>query len=427
MTEQKRDRSAVVMSIGTELTRGELVNSNASWLGEQLTALGFSVVEHISIDDDAARISAAFLRVTSNADVVVSTGGLGPTTDDRTSAAVADSIDVELVRDPASFELIKRKYESRGRTFLTSNQKQADFPEGATVLPNEVGTAPGFMVDREGHLAFFLPGVPREMKAMFSAAVIPQIASLGHRDTHQVHLRSFGLPESIVGERLRDLESENVELGYRAHFPEIEIKVLARASSESLAERCAQDVAERVRERLGEVVYGGRDDTFAGVVGKTLRDKGVSLAVAESCTGGMVGAMLTSVPGSSDYLLFDAVTYANSAKSEVLGVGADVLRGYGAVSSETAEQMADGARRVAGADLAISITGIAGPGGGTEDKPVGTVWFGIARRDEPTLTVSYRFHGDRERVRVRAAYEALALMRRAALGRPIVDVANATG
>ncbi len=415
------------MSVGTELTRGELVNTNASWLGEQLTALGFTVVEHVSIDDDAGRISSSFLRATQDADVVVSTGGLGPTTDDRTTAAVADALSVPLKRDPASFDLIKRKYESRGRTFLESNQKQADFPATATVLANDVGTAPGFMVDRDGHLAFFMPGVPREMKAMFASTVVPHIAPLCHRDTHQEHIRSFGVPESIIGARLSDLEGADIELGYRAHYPEIEIKVLARADSESAAERRAQEVADIVRERLGDAVFGGRDDTLQGVVGKTLRDKGLSLAVAESCTGGMVGALLTSVPGSSDYLLLDAVTYANSAKSDVLGVGTDVLRGYGAVSSETAEQMAEGARRVADADLAVSITGIAGPGGGTADKPVGTVWFGVARRDQPTVTLEHRFHGNRERVRVRATYEALALIRRSALGRSIVPSPEAAG
>ena len=232
------------------------------------------------------------------------------------------------------------------------------------------------------------------------------------------------MTESGVAEALRDLEKthEGLTLGYRAHFPEIEVKVHVRADSAADAEQRSLSIADEVRARLGDVIFGGRDDSFAEVVATALRDAGKTLAVAESCTGGQVGEMLTRIPGASDYLLLDAVVYANSAKEAVLGVSANLLLAHGAVSSEVAAAMAEGALRVAGADIAVSITGIAGPGGGTEDKPVGTVWFGLARKGEPTLTKHRKLPWERDRVQTLAAYLALAMVGRAVLGQDL-DVA----
>jgi len=268
---------------------------------------------------------------------------------------------------------------------------------------------------------FFMPGVPREMQAIFRDSVRPTVGELAERTTHQRHVRTFGLPESQVAELLEGVEEahEGITLGYRAHFPEIEVKVHARAESAADAEKLALRVTDLVRERLGEAVFGERDDSFAGAVGERLRDRGLTLALAESCTGGMVGAMLTAVPGSSEYLLLDAVTYANSAKTQILGVEQDLLRAYGAVSAECACAMAEGARRAGGSDVAVSITGVAGPGGGSEHKPVGTVWIALARKDEPTRMFRYQLDGDRDRVRTRAAYLALELVRRHAEGRSL--------
>ena len=409
---------AAVLSIGTELTRGELVNSNATWLAEELTALGFEVDSHLTVADDEHTIAGALQRLGEASDVVVCTGGLGPTTDDRTTAAAARALGVALNRDAAAYEHLKRLYASRGRELPSSNAKQADFPEGATVLPNPEGTAPGFELRVGRARCFFLPGVPREMKSIFRESVVHAVGEMGTRDSHQIHLRTFGMAESEVGQRLADIEEQHdgITLGYRAHFPEIEVKVHARAASAVDAERSAMAVADIVRERLGEAVFGDHEDRFARVVGEHLRAKGLTLAVAESCTGGMVGSMLTREAGASDFLLFDAVAYSNAAKRHLLGVETDVLRAYGAVSSETAVAMAEGARRLCDADLAVSITGIAGPGGGSEHKPVGTVWIGLARRDEPTLTYRHQLSGDRERVRTHAAYLALELLRRSACG-----------
>ena len=409
---------AAVLSIGTELTRGELVDSNASWLAEELTALGFEVQLHLCVGDDEGVIAEELTRLGRRFEVVVCTGGLGPTSDDVTTAAVARAAGVGLRRDAASLAHIERLYASRGRRMAASNAKQADFPEGARVLPNPLGTAPGFELTVDRARCFFMPGVPSEMRAIFHESVAPAVAGLVERDTCQCHVRTFGLPESGVAELLADLERDHagITLGYRAHFPEIEVKVHARATTAAEAEERAAAVASLVRERLGEAVFGEREDSFAGAVGERLRRSRVTLAIAESCTGGLVGSMLTAIPGSSDYLLLDAVTYANSAKTQVLGVEPDLLRAYGAVSAECAGAMAEGARRIGGADVAVAITGIAGPGGGSDHKPVGTVWLGLARKDGPTLMYHHRLSGDRERVRTHAAYLALELVRRHAEG-----------
>jgi nicotinamide-nucleotide amidase len=405
--------TCAVLSIGTELTRGELVNSNAAWLGAELTAIGFEVVEHVVVDDDRARIVSALERLSGRSRVVLSTGGLGPTTDDVTTEAVANALGTPLVRDEASLEHIRRRFEKLGRTMTASNAKQADFPEGADILPNPVGTAPGFGIRLGECVAYFLPGVPGEMKRMFEQQVAPRIRMLAPNNLFQSRLRTFGLPESVVGEKLAGIEQAfpGTIIGYRAHFPEIEVKVLARGASHSAARDICERATAEVRVRLGTHVFGEVDDTFAGVVGRALRARGWTLAIAESCTGGLVGHMITREPGASDYLLLDAVTYANSAKSRVLGVHEETIRWHGAVSSEVAAAMAEGARHVSGAQVALSLTGIAGPSGGSEGKPVGTVYIALARPDGTTDVVHRVFVGDRLRIQTLAAYAGLQMVR----------------
>src|ERR1700722_18674847 len=393
--------TCAVLSVGTELTRGGLVNSNAAWLGAELTAIGFEVLEHDVVDDDRARIVESIQRLTGRSRVIVSTGGLGPTTDDVTTAAVAGAMGVALARDEASLDHIRRRLKRFGRTLTTSNAKQADFPEGADILPNPIGTAPGFGVRIGECVAYFLPGVPEEMKRMFEEQVVPRIRALAPNNLFQLRLRTFGLPESLVGERLAGVEQAfpGTTLGYRAHFPEIEVKVLARAASPvAAADICTRATAE-VRARLGIHVFGEGEDTFAGVVGRALPARGWTLAIAESCTGGLVGHMLTREPGASDFLLLDAVTYANSAKARVLGVDEETIRWHGAVSSEVAAAMAQGAKRVSGADVALALTGVAGPDGGSEEKPVGTVYIALARPDGTVDVMLRSLGGDRARLR----------------------------
>ncbi len=419
----------VVLSIGTELTRGELVNSNAAWLAAELTAIGFEVSEHAVVDDDVDRIAQTLRRLASVARVVVSTGGLGPTTDDLTTAAVAKALGVGLVRDDASLEHIRRRVERAGRTLTATNAKQADFPEGAEILPNPVGTAPGFSVRMGDCALYFMPGVPGEMKRMFEDQVAKRVGSLAPNNLFQSRLRTFGLPESVVGEKLAGIEAAypGTTIGYRAHFPEIEVKVLARAASYGAARDLCDRATVDVRARLGAHVYGEADDTFAGVVGRALRARGWTLAIAESCTGGQVGHMLTREPGASEFLLLDAVTYANSAKSAVLGVDEETIRWHGSVSPEVACAMALGARRVSGADLALSLTGVAGPSGGTDSKPVGTVHIALARPDG-TAESQYRlFTGDRSRIQTLASYAGLQMVRDLCLSRSFGDGGSAAG
>ncbi len=409
--------TCAVLCIGTELTRGELVDTNGPWLAAALTDLGFDVVEKATVDDDRARIIDAVKRLAGFASVIVCTGGLGPTTDDLTSEAVAEALGVPTERDEPSLDHIRRRLEKLGRAVSPSNAKQADFPRGSEILANPIGTAPGFQVKLGAALLYFMPGVPREMTRMFEEQVVPRIRPLAPNESFQIRLRTFGLPESVVGERLAGVEEAfpGVIIGYRAHFPEIEVKVLAhgkRDGGNDAARALCQRATAEVRTRLADVIYGEGDDTFAGVVGKALRARGFTLAIAESCTGGLVGHMVTREPGASDFLLVDAVTYANSAKTRLLGVGEEVLRGHGAVSTEVAAAMAEGVRRVSDADIALSLTGVAGPSGGTADKPVGTVYIAVASA-RGTLVKHRVFPGERLQIQTLAAYVGLQLVREA--------------
>jgi nicotinamide-nucleotide amidase len=417
---------AALVSIGTELTRGELVNGNAAWLSEQLTALGIEVLEHAVVADDSERIGATLARFGREVKLVVVTGGLGPTSDDLTAAAAAALLGVPLERDAHSLARIEARYARvqprLNRPMPAPNRKQADLPRGARALDNDVGTAPGFALTIGGAQCWFLPGVPAEMRHLFERHLQPELATSVARTSHQIHLRTFGLRESEVAERLSDIDlggalrDPQVTLGYRAHFSEIEVKVLARDANHGEALARAERVAAQARERLGRHVYGGRGDTFPGYVGKLLTARGLRIAVAESCTGGLIGKLLTDAPGSSRFFLLDAVTYANSAKRELLGVPAELLERHGAVSGEVATAMAEGALARASADLAVATTGVAGPDGGSAQRPVGTVWLAIARKGSKTLAECKQLPGDRERVRTLTAYAALELLVRAAHG-----------
>ena len=408
--------TAAILSIGTELTRGELVNTNAPWLSAWLTELGFDVVAIDTVKDTREDVVAALKRLAATSRVLIVSGGLGPTTDDITTACVAEAMGVSVFRHEPSLEAIRRRFEKLGREMSPSNEKQADFPEGADVLPNPNGTAPGFAVFLGTCRAFFVPGVPREMKAMFESAIVPRLRPVAVIDAHQVRLRTFGLPEATVGERLAGLEEANrgLTIGYRASFPEIEVKVHVRAGGHDEARARASSIADEVRQRLGAYVYGEGEDTFPEAVGRAVRARGWRLAVAESCTGGLVGHLLTSVPAASDYFVGGAITYANSAKTRLLGVNEETLRGHGAVSPEVAAAMAEGVRRACEADVALAITGIAGPTGGTPEKPIGLVYWAVAQAGG-TIVKSRTLFGDRAMIQRLAAYVGLSLVREAAL------------
>lgn len=420
--------SAVIVTIGTEITRGELLDTNSHYLASRLCELGFEVLEIVSVDDDRSRIKYTLERVSQRAKVVLVTGGLGPTSDDITAQCAAEVAGVGLVRHEPTLARIERKMAALGRPMTASRQRMADVPASATVLGNPVGTAPSFVLPLHQAQCFFMPGVPSEMKAIFEDLVVPRIGPLASADTAQVVLRTYGLPEATVGELLSGLEAqhEGLVIGYRLVFPEVEVKIRVRAKDIGTARERANRIALEARARLGDAVFGENEESFASAVGSALRARGFTLAVAESCTGGLIGALLTSVPGSSDYFFLDAVTYANTAKERVLGVSPETLMAHGAVSRETAEQMAKGARRVAGTDIAVAVTGIAGPSGGSDSKPVGTVFFALATPDG-VRSYHKRFDGDRARIQRAAAFFALQLVREACAGPlPAPDVNHCT-
>lgn len=405
--------TAAVLCIGTELTRGELLNSNATWLAESLTRIGLEVTAVDCVDDDRGRIEAYLRRLSAEHQVLVCTGGLGPTTDDITTECAARVAGVELVRDEASFEHIKERLRRYGRPELAaSNAKQADFPLGARILPNPNGTAPGFGVKLGSCAAYFMPGVPQEMKGMFDKSITPDLAALVTEARHQIVLRCFGLPESEVNDRLAGVEAQyGVIIGYRASLPEIEVKVLASASSREAALDVAQRAAADVRTRLGDFVYGEGFGSLPEHVASLLAQRGLTLAIAESCTGGLAAELLTRIPGSSRYFLGGVVAYANEVKAQLLGVPTELIAAHGAVSTEVARAMAEGVRQRLGADLGLAFTGIAGPDGGTAEKPVGLVHWALATASG-TQAAQRVFVGDRNSVRRRAAFAGLDLIRR---------------
>lgn len=407
--------AAAVVSIGTELTRGELVNTNASWLADQLTTAGLEVAEVACVPDDAGLIGACLERLSASCRAIVCTGGLGPTTDDITSQTVARVLGVPLARDAGSLEVIRARMQRVGRTMASSNEKQADFPEGATVLPNERGTAPGFAVTIGGARAFFMPGVPSEMKAMFAEHVLPELSQLADEPVVQTRLRLFGLPESTVNDRLDGVEAQHgVQIGYRATFPEIEVKVLARDADRAAAEERAARAVADVRERLGDAIFGEGDISYPQAIGQLLREHELTFGTAESCTGGLVARLMTEHPGASDYFQGAIVSYANSVKAELLTVLPETLDEYGAVSEQVARAMAIGAIEALGVDISLSLTGVAGPGGGTEEKPVGLVHYAVATRDG-VVSRQRVFPGSRYRIQMLSSYAGLALVRETVL------------
>jgi nicotinamide-nucleotide amidase len=403
--------TAAILSIGTELTRGEIVNTNANWLADELTDIGFDVTEILTVDDDPDRVAAAVGRLCADHAVIVATGGLGPTTDDLTAASVARAMGVGLVRHEEALDNIRRRFEALKRDMPVSNEKQADLPVGSEVLLNPVGTAPGFAVSMGKATAFFVPGVPGEMKRLFEDYIAPRIGPLAPNLIFQERLKTYGMPESLVGEKLAGIEAQfaGVTLGYRASFPEVEVKVCARSDTPTGARDLAARAVLEVRTRLGDIVYGEGDDTFPEVVARAVRGRGYKLAIAESCSGGLVGHLLTREP-ASDYFVADVVTYANAAKTALIGVSEDMLRGHGAVSAEVAAAMAEGVRRVSGVEIGLSLTGIAGPSGATPEKPLGLVFWAVAYGG-PTVVRSRVFTGDRRQIQLGAAFAGLSLVR----------------
>jgi nicotinamide-nucleotide amidase len=406
-----------LLSVGTELLLGEILDTNAAYLARKLSELGINVFHKTTVGDNTERLAAALRISLGRADAVLATGGLGPTEDDVTAAAVAQVLEVDLVEDEAAAERIQSIVRQRGLKLLDSLLKQARIPRGATLVPNPIGTAAGFIATRDGKTLIALPGVPAEMEAMVEQTVLPYFADRVRNEGTAVIvsrvLRLAGIGESQAEAQISDLvrAQRNPTIAPLARTPEVQLRLSARASDRAAAEAAIAPVEAEIRRRLADHVYGADEETLPLVVGRRLRETGRTLAVAESCTGGLIGDRVTDVPGSSDYFLASVVAYSNEAKAELLGVPTETLRQHGAVSAETAQAMAEGVRRASGADIGLSVTGVAGPTGGTPAKPIGLTYVGLAE-EGGGLSERHQFGGNRQMVKERAAQMALWLLYR---------------
>ncbi|HXF37895.1 MAG TPA: competence/damage-inducible protein A [Actinomycetota bacterium] len=410
---------AEVLGIGTELLLGQIVNANAAWISERLAAIGVDVLHHQAVGDNLERIAEAFRLAMSRADVVISTGGLGPTQDDITRDGLALALGVELERRPEIEDLLRRRFAALGREMPASNLLQALVPAGARPILPERGTAPGLVAVHGGVRVYALPGVPAEMREMMEGTVLPELAALSGAAIVSRVLRCTGIAESKVAEILDDLfhGRTNPTVAFLAAAGEVKVRLTAKAVSADEAERLLDPLAAEVARRLGDHVFTTADEALEEVVVRLLRREGRILATAESLTGGGVAARLTSVPGASEAFVGSAVCYTARAKREVLGVAASTIEAQGVVSGPCALEMAAGARRLFGADLAVGLTGAAGPEAHDGDAP-GTVWVALDA-EGVSHARGFRAPGDRDQVRRWAEQAGLDLVRRHLEGRAL--------
>ncbi len=411
---------AELLTIGDELCRGEIIDTNGAWLAAQLWDLSVTVGWMTSCRDVAEDIRAALTTAAARSDIILVSGGLGPTVDDLTVDVVAEMAGVTADVHEPSLERMKRRFEKAAFRLTPNNLRQVRAPAGATVYGNPAGLAPGFEISLSGTPVVCMPGVPREMKAIFRDAVEARIVELREARGERVEriarriFRVFGMGESHIAAALEGVGDgvDGASIHYQVKFPENLVKVVVKGPDQAAADAALDGIDADIRLRLGDKMYGTGTDELPVVVGAALREAGATVVTAESCTGGMVGMLLTAVPGSSAYFLGGAVTYSNAEKVRQLGVASATLDEHGAVSEACVLEMARGARDRFGADYAVAVSGVAGPDGGSEEKPVGTVWLAVAGpRGEHARHMVWP--SDRDRVRGLAAHAALAMVLRA--------------
>jgi nicotinamide-nucleotide amidase len=409
--------NAEIISIGDELLIGQVINTNQAFIAEQLNRVGISVQRMTTVGDVEAEILDSFQQAFDHADVVTVTGGLGPTHDDVTRAAVCKFMNTDLIVDRQALENIRQLFARRGYPITAVNEDQARVPRGCTVIQNAVGTAPGYFFERENKYFIVMPGVPFEMKAMMENFVVPFFSknASGLIIRHRT-LKTTGIPESFLAERLGKIDelippTSGVTLAFLPSPMGVRLRITAKARSADNVERLIQNVEHKLRAKAGKYIYGVDEEELEQVVGRLLTERKLTIAVAESCTGGLIADRLTDVSGSSNYFERGFITYSNESKISELGVPRSLIEQHGAVSREVAEAMALGVRTTSNVDLGMSTTGIAGPTGGTPEKPVGLVWIGYSDKQE-TLAVKFHFGDDRRRVKERASQAALELLRR---------------
>lgn len=418
--------TCAILSIGNELLLGHTVDTNAAYLCSRMTERGWRVVSVSTVGDNLAQIVDAISRAAASAEVVLMTGGLGPTPDDLTRDAIAAALGVGLEEKEELLEAIRERFRRMNWPMCDSNRLQARIPLGATALHNTCGTAPGVRAVLGKARLYSMPGVPPEMREMMRLSVLPEIEDF-NTTTVMRRMHFFGAGESSFSGPIREAEKTyGARIGTTVQDAVVTVRVQADAPTLDDARRICQAASESIRCLFEDAWFGDDGETLASAVVRLLKEKNAMLALAESCTGGLIASSLIDVPGASDVLIESAVTYANAAKVRRLGVSEETLARCGAVSEETALEMARGAKREAGTDYALSATGIAGPGGGTEEKPVGLVWLALAT-PSGVYSASRRFAADRSGNRVRAVHAVLDMLRRFLTARPLIGATEHRG
>ena len=403
-----------IITIGNELTSGGIQDTNTALIARKFHLQGWQVVATMSVGDDEAMIKRALDFVLPLTDAVIITGGLGPTADDITTAAVAKAFYLPLYTDEKVLNHIKAIFSGYGLKWTENNAKQAVFPQGAQILDNPVGTAAGFSLKVHGKVLAVIPGVPVEVKRMLPEVVLPLLCRSFPEESRYLAVRTlklFGLGEAAVDQAIAEIDLPGVGVGFYPRFPENHIVLSARDAVEDAAWLRVKKAGEEIHKRLGSYIFAYDEETLEDVVAGLLKEKGLTVSVAESCTGGLITDRLTDIPGSSMYLERGLVAYSNRSKTDLLGVPEAVLEKHGAVSEETARLMAEGVRRLAGSDLGLATTGIAGPDGGSEAKPVGTVFIALADGVE-TCCRKFSYRWNRRRVKIIASQAALLMLKR---------------
>ena len=409
--------TAELIAVGSELLSPYRQDTNTLWLTEKLNDKGVTVTQKHIIGDDREALAQLFADAGTRNSIVIACGGLGPTFDDITREALADALDLKMVYHEEIYQWICERYKARGHSPTENNRRQGLVPEGGLYFRNTVGTAPGLLVRAPGCAYGLIPGPPAELKAVYPSMEDELLSGLEREPIFRRHFKVVGIPESAMDNRLQDLVlPTGMEWSILASYGQVEIHLRQKTTDERAANRAFEEVEKDLQNRFGNYIVGADDDTLESVVGELLRSKGHTLAVAESCTGGWLAQRITDVPGSSDYFLEGLVTYSNEAKNRLLGVSEATLIEHGAVSKQTVLEMAAGLKERCGADVAASISGIAGPAGGTPEKPVGTVYICVISAEDKQICHRFLFPGDREKIRFQATQFALALIRAAYVG-----------
>ncbi len=402
-----------IIAVGTELLLGNIVNTNAQYLSQKLADLGIDVYYHVVVGDNLKRLTETIKTSLERSDIVITSGGLGPTADDITKEGAAQAMGLKLLPDEESIERIKKMFSSTGRIMTKNNIKQGYIPEGAVVLENNNGTAPGVLIEKEGKIVIMLPGPPKELYPMFESKVLPYLKSKTDSTIRSKVLRVIGVGESAVEHMLKDIfdSQANPTIAPYAKDGEVHLRITAKTGIPEEADSLIAEMEQKVRAILDDNIYGCNEETLEEAVLKLLQKKNLTISLAESCTGGLVASRLTDIPGASASLISGVVSYSNESKINILKVKEETIRKYGAVSPQTAEEMAVGAKKLSNTDIGLSITGIAGPDGGSAEKPVGLCYIGIAIGNSVNVQ-KIMLTGNRNRIRWGSSSRALDFLRR---------------